>query len=42
MKHLFFKPIGTIRELGTPRQWTGDAIGWLIIAAAILVAWIVL
>jgi len=42
MKNLFLKPIGTIRELGTPRQWTGDSIGLLAIAAAILVALIVL
>lgn len=40
MKNIFLKPIGTVRDLGTPREWIGDAlvmVAWAIIIIAALI-----
>lgn len=42
MKQIFHKPIGTLRELGTAREWIGEAACVLLCAAAVILAWIVL
>jgi hypothetical protein len=42
MKSLFPHPIGTLRNLGTPRQWLTDAIWMAICAAVLLLAYIIL
>jgi hypothetical protein len=42
MKNIFLKPIGTLRELGTPRQWITEAIGLLLCAALFILAYILI
>ena len=42
MKQIFLKPIGTLRELGTPREWITEAVCLLFCAAVLILAYIVL
>jgi hypothetical protein len=42
MKNIFLKPIGTLRELGTAREWTTEILCLSICAAAIALALICL
>lgn len=37
MKHIFLKPIGKIRELGTVRQWTTEL---LCVVVLVVVLWV--
>lgn len=38
MKSLFRKPIGTLRDLGTPREWTADTFLLVALIATIIAA----
>jgi hypothetical protein len=42
VKNIFLKPIGTLRELGTARQWIGDAIGIALLMLLWLIAYILI
>ena len=42
MKNIFRKPIGTLRELGTAREWITEAIGILLCVAAFILAYILI
>jgi hypothetical protein len=37
MKTIFHKSIGTLRDLGTKRQWVSGAV-WMAVCAAVVVA----
>ena len=37
MKTIFPQPIGTLRDLGTPREWITDLMGCALIAGAVAV-----
>ena len=41
MKNIFPHPIGTLRDLGTPRQWLTDAV-CLALGAAVIIAALIL
>ncbi|HEV2692261.1 MAG TPA: hypothetical protein VG347_05140 [Verrucomicrobiae bacterium] len=38
MKNIFRRPIGTLRDLGTPLEWTADGLLLLCLIAAIVAA----
>ena len=42
MKRIFPEPIGTLRNLGTPRQWAKEIVCALLCAALLILAYIVL
>ena len=42
MKTIFLKPIGTLRDLGTPREWIVEALGIVLCALVIIAALIIL
>jgi len=42
MKTIFLKPIGTLRELGTAREWITEFVCMAICAAVLLLAYIIL
>jgi len=42
MKHIFLKPIGTLRELGTAREWITEFVCMAICAAVLIAALIIL
>jgi len=42
MKNIFPKPIGTLRELGTAREWITEIVCMAICAAAFILALICL
>ena len=42
MKNIFLKPIGTLRELGTAREWITEIVCMAICAAVLLLAYIIL
>lgn len=40
MKNIFLKPIGTLRDLGTAREWITEFV-CMAICAAVLVAFLI-
>jgi hypothetical protein len=42
MKTIFLRPIGTVRGLGTRREWLRDAAGVALVATALILALILL
>jgi hypothetical protein len=42
MKRLFLKPIGTLRDLGTPSEWISDVFALAALTGAVLAALIFL
>jgi hypothetical protein len=42
MKNIFLKPIGTLRDLGTPREWITEIVCMAICAAVLIAALIIL
>ena len=42
MKQIFHRPISTLRELGTAREWIGEAACILLCAAVLILAYIIL
>ena len=42
MKDIFLKPIGTLRELGTAREWITEIVCMAICAAVLILALIFL
>lgn len=42
MKQIFLRPIGTLRDLGTRREWIGDLIAVAAVLTLAVTAWLIL